>query len=510
MTNSKMIQQFRTAVAVGTPLIAVRCLDNESVIAEIQKLLNGDSGTAVIQWDVVRGWKARNEEGKLAIAQALAAVGQEIEVTQSPVEQADIALNLPQNTFLFLINAHRYLTSDYPNAASFVQAICNLRDPFKSSQRTCILLGPDFTLPAELQQDVLVLDQPLPTAEELKDVVVSLVKERKAKVEDGSIDKAVDALRGLASFPSEQTTAMSLIKGELDHKIIWDRKCQVVKETEGLSIWQDGLHFAELGGLEAIQGRSRRIIQGRKPFRVVCWIDEGEKQTAGAGPLGDSSGTSQDQISVLLSEMEDKHYNGMLLVGVPGGGKSAFCKALGTEAGVPTIRMDLGAFKGSLVGESERKVRQAMKVVEAVGGEGGAFFVMTCNDIRSIRPEMKRRFRKGIWFFDLPTHEERDAIWSIYLKKFPEVDKSYRERVNDNNWTGAEIETCVTTAWEEDINLVEASRSIIPVAVSGIEDVERLRREAAGRYNSASYEGPYTLVNNSSLPSTSIRKFNIN
>jgi hypothetical protein len=302
---------------------------------------------------------------------------------------------------------------------------------------------------------------------------------------------------------------MCLSRDGLDVENLWERKVQLIEQTEGLTVWRDGMKFADLGGIEEIKSRARRIINGRNPFRVVVWIDEGEKALAGSGAVGDTSGTSQDQLSVLLSEIQDKAYNGMLLVGVPGGAKSAFAKALGNEAGVLTVKCDLGSFKGSLVGESERKVRNAMKVIESIGGHGGAFFVMTSNDIRIIKPELKRRFRKGIWLFDLPTKEERELIWSIYLNKYPDVDAKDRVKVKDEDWTGAEIETCVVTAYEERVTLFEAAKGIIPVATSGKEDIERLRAEASGRYNSASYPGAYLQPSMRVRPTTE-RKLNLN
>lgn len=496
--TSKMISQFRTAVAVGTPCVAIRCFDNESTISEIQKLLNGDSGTAVIQWDVVRGWKARNEEGKQAIASALTAVGQEIEVTQSPVEQADIALNLPQNTFLFLINAHRYLTSDYPNAASFVQAICNLRDPFKSSQRTCILLGPDFTLPAELQQDVLVLDQPLPSSEELKEIVVDLVKERKAKgVHETDIDKAVEAGQGLAAFPYEQTVAMSLVKGKLDHDVIWERKCQIISDTPGLSVYNGKEDFGSIGGCEQIKEFLLSVLRGNESPNLVIYVDEGDKFFAGATAdyVGDS-GVSKDILGTTLKFMEDKEAEGVILVGVRGAAKSAIAKAMGREGGIPTIALDLGGVLGGVVGESQAKIRQAYKVIDAVGA-GRVYFVMTCNKDTSFPPELERRFTAGKFFFDIPdagsgyeSREERDLIWPIHLAKYG-IDKSQLEGVNDRGWTGAEIRNCARMAYRQSISLQQAAKYIIPVEQSNPSDLESLRRRADGKYLSANYPGVY-------------------
>ncbi len=477
---TSMLSQFKSARRVGTPLISIKTFDAESLMQSLQKQCN--SNTPICQWDCIGGLRHRNELGEDATAIALG--DEPIESTQNATAMAEIAMKFPEGTILFMLNAHRFLDKH-----DFTQALWNLRDPFKSSQRTIVLLGPDFRFPVELQQDILVLDEPLPNETELKTIVAGTVKAAKVSVPDAVIEKAVDALRGLAAFPAEQATAMSISKAGLDIDGLWERKRQLIQQTDGISVWNEGIKFADLGGIEAAKKRGLRIIKGRNPFRVVVWLDEGEKAMAGSASIGDTSGTSQDQLSVLLSEMQDKNYNGMLLVGVPGGAKSAFAKALAHEAGVLLIRLDLGALKGSLVGESEHKIRQAMKIIEAVGGPGGAFFVMTSNDIRIVKPELKRRFRKGIWFFDIPTKTERDAIWPKYLNKY-DVNP-YRLDVDDSNWTGAEIETCVTTAWEENITLAEAAKGIIPVAVSGKEDIERLRREANGRYNSASSEGVY-------------------
>src|SRR5206468_5989873 len=57
---------------------------------------------------------------------------------------------------------------------------------------------------------------------------------------------------------------------------------------------------------------------------------------------------------------------GVLLLGVPGTGKSAFAKALGAETGRPTLLLDLGALMGSLVGATEQNIRQALKVADAM------------------------------------------------------------------------------------------------------------------------------------------------
>jgi len=158
---------------------------------------------------------------------------------------------------------------------------------------------------------------------------------------------------------------------------------------------------------------------------------------------------------------------------------------------VPTIALDTNAMKSSLVGSSEQKIRQAMKVVTAVSNDR-PLFVATCNAIANLPPELRRRFTAGTFFFDLPDEVERDTIWSYYLAKF-KLDYRKETRPDDANWTGAEIRACCQGAWERGVSLVNAAQFVVPVAKADPERIERLRKEAAGRYISASYSGTFKL-----------------
>ena len=57
---------------------------------------------------------------------------------------------------------------------------------------------------------------------------------------------------------------------------------------------------------------------------------------------------------------------GLLLLGVPGTGKSCFAKALGQETGRPTLILDIGALLGGLVGQTEANIRQALRIADAM------------------------------------------------------------------------------------------------------------------------------------------------
>jgi SpoVK/Ycf46/Vps4 family AAA+-type ATPase len=147
----------------------------------------------------------------------------------------------------------------------------------------------------------------------------------------------------------------------------------------------------------------------------------------------------------------------------------------------------MGGMKGSLVGDSEAAMRAALKVISAVSGDR-TFFVVTCNNLDSLPPELKSRFTAGTWFFDLPDAEERDAIWKIHLGKYELVDA---DRPDDEGWTGREIRQCCDLAWRLECSLAEAAAFVVPVSKSAKDTVDGLRTKAVDRFISASYTGTY-------------------
>jgi SpoVK/Ycf46/Vps4 family AAA+-type ATPase len=222
---------------------------------------------------------------------------------------------------------------------------------------------------------------------------------------------------------------------------------------------------------------------------------------------------------------------GLLMVGVPGSGKSLSAKAI-AGGQMPLVRMDVGALMGSLVGQSEANMRLALKTVEAIapvvlwideiekalGGMGGesdggtstrvfgtlltwmqecpapVYTVATANDVRSLRPELLRRFDDVMWV-DLPNAESRREIMDVHLSKRghdSKFDGDDYEPVVSATWgfSGAEIEKVVKQAieraffQERDLqanDLLEAARRIVPVSVTMADQINNLRSWATNR-----------------------------
>ena len=223
---------------------------------------------------------------------------------------------------------------------------------------------------------------------------------------------------------------------------MWSLKGQTLKKSGLLSLHRGGESFAELGGLDAM-----------KQFCVRAMRKQGHRD-----PL--------------------RRPRGILTLGVPGTGKSAFCKALGNATGRPTLILDVGALMGSLVGQTESNIRQALRIADAMAPcvlmidevekalsgvassgqtdsgvsarlfgtfltwlndhESDVFVVCTCNDISKLPPEFSRAERfDAIFFLDLPGASQKARIWDIWLRAF-ELDPE-QPKPKTADWTGAEI-----------------------------------------------------------------------
>ena len=169
---------------------------------------------------------------------------------------------------------------------------------------------------------------------------------------------------------------------------------------------------------------------------------------------------------------------------------------------IPTVAFDLSAMQSSLVGGSGERLRTALQVVDAIS-QGRSLWIATCNSITSLPPELRRRFTLGTFFFDLPSAEERKAIWNIYLTKWSLTG----ELPDDEGWTGAEIKECGRKAWRLKLSLKESAGYIVPVSRSAADQIETLRRQASGRFLSASQPGVFTVESLQAAVSAGRRTF---
>lgn len=508
----KMIaDKVHRARKVAVPIIGISCYDPAQTIKKINEKHQhkDDSGKftfdmdapLICKWDIANGLVGMSLQMDKQLNEL---AGPELKLSVNPEKFLGICHKLPAKSIVYMLNSQRVIIqSDDKRKWDVNQHIWNLRDKFKNTGSTLILLGTSMKLPDELKHDIYVLEEELPNDQELEIIVNKTIHAAiKNGIESSNFDniipKAIAELKGLTAYEAEQSVALAMYKEGLKIEDIRERKIKTINAIDGLQVYSGKETFKDIGGCDAVKEKLLRVANGKDAPRVIVFMDEGEKMFAGAtsSHVGDS-GVSKDALGVTLSFMEDNDCTGTIFVGPPGAAKSAVGKAFGNEIGVPTIMLDFGAIKAGVVGESERKIREAYKIIKSIGGDN-VFFIMTCNKEVTFPPELKRRFTTGTFFFDLPNEEEGALIWSYYLKKYENRDDTEPGEVpyynsSYKNWTGAEIRNVCRTSYRENINIKEAAEYIIPIAISAREEIDALRKAANGRWLSANYKGAYKL-----------------
>lgn len=386
-----------------------------------------------------------------------------------------------QKTLVVLINFHKFI--DNPQV---LQLLSNAVDQARNFNAHYVIMSPLVHLPAEIEKKFVVVDYPLPTEEDLRERANNCVS-KDSQIEEGAISVAC----GLTSLEAENAFALSLFrKGKILKSFIWDQKVQAIKKSGYLELYRGGESFDSLGGLKGAKHFCLKMLRLDNPITP----------------------------------------KGILMVGVPGSGKSAFIKSLGNATGRPVLQMNVGSLHSKYVGESESNIHQALKIADSmspcilfidevekalsgIGSDGDSgvsmriferlltylqdhvtnvFVALSANDISRLPPEFTRAERLDrVFFVDLPTDYERNIIWGIWTKHFG-IDLSQESIPKDDLWTGAEIKACCRLSAALGEPLEEVAKGIVPIALSSKEKIESLRRWAKGRYVSANSGCVYT------------------
>ena len=393
---------------------------------------------------------------------------------------------------LILRNLHRFLKT-----ADIIQVLENQIQKGKSTRTYFIVLAPTTDIPLELQKLFTVLEHPLPSREQLRQLAEEI---NGSPINKQKITAIAEAAAGMTRYEAENSFSLSLIEhDEIKPESIWAMKAKILKGSSALSLYRG--EIPTLGGMESMTNFCRRILTKRN----------GRERA-----------------------------KGVMLLGVSGSGKSAFCKMLGSLSQRPTLILDVSALMGSLVGQTEAALRQALRTIDqmnscivmidevekclSVGGndggvsarmfgtlltwlndrEGDSFVVCTANDISKLPPEFTRAERfDAIFFVDLPDDQAKAQIWSIYEREYELGEQAHPD---DTNWTGAEIKACCRLARLLEMPLKEAAVNIVPVASTAAESIHSLRQWASRRCLDANKPGMYLFDESDMSRSRPIRK----
>lgn len=523
--ESSLIDQLESAVVCGQAGLFVRTHEPEEVCSAIARLAasyadtdDEDSGPWDLRyWDRMQGLRSEKDEeanGKKPVEDdglepptpkhALAAVkvlrqlaiGRQTRDIESQGNPALLPREDGQPVVIVMRNGHREVLNNTDVNRDLVTSIQLTLEVAKGYNCHLILLGPPGAeLPPELIEAFWVFDHELPEYDERKEIISdTLERSGFDKLSPERLDMIVKVTGGLTRNQVEGICARSLSRhGEVREGFVWNLKAQTINKRGLLTVYRGDEKF---DSYTKKQGKQELFIPG----------------------LGGLEGIKAFTSKAMSNKKAKAKLRGLLLLGVPGTGKSAFAKALGNELGWPTLTLDVGALMGSLVGQTEERTREALKIADAmspcvlfidevekalgggaVEGDSGVnsrlkgsllswqndhksqvLLICTANDISKLPPEFTRAGRfNAVFFMDLPKRSQKDTIWGIYRKLY-DIDEE-QDLPDDAIWTGAEIKSCCETANMLGTSLVDASKLVIPVMKTWRGKITALRKWAHER-----------------------------
>ena len=367
-----------------------------------------------------------------------------------PMEAIAAISGLGENCIVLLRDFHLFLEDANP---VLLRALKDELAKAKTQGRTLVVVGCRQVLPPELEREFVVLDFALPGKPELEQVVAGICESVKASKPEGEVlDAILEAATGMTCTEAENAMALSLVETKsLDPARIAREKAQAVKKGGILELVENLPSLASIGGLDLLKNwlTLRKDAFGRKAQNYGLPTPKG-----------------------------------LLIVGVPGTGKSLAAKATASLLGRPLLKLDAGRLYGGLVGQSEGNLRAVIQTCEAIAPcvlwideiekafagskssgmtDGGTssrvfgsfiswmqekkspvFVVATANDVAQLPPEFLRKGRfDELFFVDLPNQQEREAIWGVQIAKYGRKPKGYNLgalAIGSDGFTGAEIE----------------------------------------------------------------------
>lgn len=486
-----LTKEFVFARKRAVPLLAVRTADQPAACTAIfaaatAGLDEGDPPPPVIRCDPINGMVGLNLAGK----ESIAAMGLDPSMATRPETALGMLAAATPGTIAIVIAGDRWAEAPVGAAGMLL-----LRDPWAADGSTLVLLSSQWAPARELGADVHVIDDPRPGDEDRTLATRRLLEERGMACDEGTASLGARFTRGLSRFAVDQTIMLAINGSGLRQDRIANRWCEAIDAVPGLSVVSVGSDDTaeRLIGMAEWQEYASRVANGRVRPDLILWLDEIEKSFAGTDGGSNDGGVSANLLRASLTGMDRLDARGAILLGGPGSGKSLAARSFGLAAGVPVVRLDLDATKEGLVGASEARLRAVFEALAAMARHGRTYWIATANTLAGLRPELKRRFKGGIWYNPLPNRAERVPIWQYHIARRGLPDPVPPEG-SDVLYTGSDIANVCGAAWEMGISLAQVMVGYVASTLECLDEIEALERRAANRMRCATYPGPYRMA----------------
>jgi len=488
--ESRAARTLREIFESGRPLLYIRSAEEDRVgrvLRDVGGKLNASTPVPVWTWSLTEGMRRDGgavEEGTQAARGALDFIAAH------------------QGAAIFQLKDFHDPLRESPEVRR------RLRDVYESSygqRKFVVITSPVRFIPEELERSILFLELRPPDVVELADFLREEVQ-RIASL-DGATEPSEEvryqlarALQGLtldeARYALRRAVAASPCLGPESIPALLEEKRFLVNRSGVIEYIADSTTLGEVGGLEGLKSW---LLERRKLFQM------------------------RDSLS---AEIVPK---GLLMMGIPGCGKSLCVKAIASSFQLPLYRVDMIEIFSGRHGKAEGAFVEACRMMEDMapavlwfdeiemgitstessGEQGrifaffltwmqektrGLFVAATANRIDLLPAEMIRKGRfDEVFFVDLPVEEERIEIFRIHLvRRGVDVSRFNLEQLTQftNGWTGAEIEQCVVSAMTKarledreitDRDLITTAVRIVPLSRTMNEQINHIRAWAFER-----------------------------
>lgn len=358
----------------------------------------------------------------------------------------------------------------------------------------------------QLQRQGMIVHIDAPDEHEMYDIIKENIDSYRSEIpvewDSGDIREAASILAGVTRIEAENVIAVLIA-----NKAIRKSDMDEVRTAKNRL-------FSDISGLEKIDvDENVKDVGGLAGLRK--WLDEKKELL-----------TPEKRDELRAKGLQPPR--GILLVGVPGCGKSLSAKSIAANWKLPLYRLDFATVQGSYVGQSEQQLKDALSTAEEVSpcvlwideiekglsgagstNDGGVstrmvgqflfwlqeckkqvFVVATANDVSMLPSELLRRGRfDELFFIDLPTAEERREIIALYMRKYLGLafEGPFADTVVEisDGFTGADLESTVRdlayraianpsfTLTQE--NILMAFNNVVPLSQTSPEKIESIR-----------------------------------
>ncbi|MDH5631012.1 MAG: AAA family ATPase [Gammaproteobacteria bacterium] len=477
-------------VKTGSPIITVETREEVRTINVLCQIAVAH-GRPLYSWDHVDGLKRADFKTDF----------HKDESTIDPMAMLEHIKKSNQSCIYVLCDFHPHF-EDSPRVVRMIKEIALNNEKVR---QTIIFVSHQLKLPPEISAYASRFELSLPDTKQLE----ALVKEeaqnwskqnhnQKVKTDSATLSKLVNNLVGTTFADARRLIRNVIADGMItddDLPTLSKAKFELLDMDSVLSFEYETSRFSEVGGLTHLKS----------------WLQKREK-------------VFLDRNAPLQPP------KGIMLVGIQGGGKSLAAKAVAGMWGVPLLRLDFGAIYNKYHGESEKNLRESLKMAELMEpcvlwldeiekgistgeSDGGTsmrilatlltwmaekkqrvFVVATANDISKLPPELMRKGRLDeIFFVDLPDYKSRMEIFAIHIKmRDQDSSKIDLKKLAEatEGFTGSEIEQAVVSAlyhaYSEGHELttesiIEAISQTRPLSVVMKEKIDALRDWAQSR-----------------------------